>query len=62
MSGIEIVVSAVQGTAFWTTVLLPVLVPLLVVVGIVTMTPSAAVGFLGAYCACAVLGHNHSPT
>ncbi|RQG98751.1 hypothetical protein EA472_16135 [Natrarchaeobius oligotrophus] len=55
------VVSPVRASAFWTTILLPIVALALLVTGIASVSLPTIAGFLAAYGACAIAGHNHTP-
>ncbi len=55
------ILSTLRASAFWATILLPVLALVLVVTGIVTITLLSSAGFLAMYSACAIAGHSHTP-
>ncbi|MEY7851929.1 hypothetical protein AB7C87_22315 [Natrarchaeobius sp. A-rgal3] len=57
----ETIVSPLRASAFWATIVLPILALVLLATGVVSISLLTTVSFLTAYGACAVAGHNHSP-
>lgn len=51
----------VCASAFWATIVLPVVALALLATGVVSASLPTAVGFLALYGACAVAGHDHTP-
>ncbi|WP_238593324.1 MULTISPECIES: hypothetical protein [Natronobacterium] len=57
----ESVLPPVRAIAFWLTILLPAVALVALSMGATSVSPPTVVGFLAAYSACAIIGHDHSP-
>ncbi|RQG90991.1 hypothetical protein EA473_19405 [Natrarchaeobius chitinivorans] len=57
----ESIMSPLRASAFWATIALPLLALVLLVAGVVSISLLTTAGFLAAYGACAIAGHNHTP-
>ncbi|MFP8951953.1 hypothetical protein ACLI4Z_03120 [Natrialbaceae archaeon A-arb3/5] len=55
------VVSPLRASAFWATVILPILALVLVATSVVSISLLSTAGFLATYGVCAIIGHNHTP-
>ncbi|WP_243641359.1 hypothetical protein [Natrarchaeobius halalkaliphilus] len=57
----ESVVTPVRASAFWATIILPLLALVLLGTGIVSISLVTVASFVAVYGTCAIAGHNHTP-
>ncbi|WP_135305947.1 hypothetical protein [Haloarcula amylovorans] len=58
---IKALVTAIQGLAFWATILLPIVISMTLLTGVVASSPHFVSGLFVLNVVCAVFGQNYSP-